>query len=493
MKFLAILKDSVRESIDFKIFYVMVGLSLLLAVLGLSLSFTPVAGAKEVVRDFAILPLNNDADSLDQAAALNVLFQARPVQFSVKSVAPLEGEADAPASRFKVILEAKFNTAEAAEEGEAHPDQLVQFVRERFGRIEGRSMMEAAEVRLLGWEGFKLAVAGRNIGGRKATLEVLTRPTPATVRFWPHRTEILFGALPLSPKDGVPLFSYLSILDSGVVGSLGSTIAVLVSIIITAFFIPNMLRKGTIDLLLVKPIRRSALLVYKYVGGLVFIFLNTVVAVGAMWVSLGLRSGVWPVTFLLTILVLTYSFAILYAVSTLFGVLTRSPIAAILLTIGIWFFFFAVRAGYAYCELRRGMDRMAQALHDKLGDDGLKALEGVGGSAEDGPRRGRPPRLEEMRFEENWLSHSVTVLYKVLPRTSDLGQILDRRLNHDLAFGDPWPPPRKEKPPPELPGGIPLPQLIAPPPSLAEVLGVSTAFIAVFLGLACWRFAVKDY
>jgi hypothetical protein len=103
------------------------------------------------------------------------------------------------------------------------------------------------------------------------------------------------------------------------------------------------------------------------------------------------------------------------------------------------------------------------------------------------------PRLEEMCFEENWLSYAVTVLYKVLPRASDLGQILDHRLMHDLAFGDPWPPPKKEKPPPQLPGGIPMPQLMAPPPSLLEVLGVSTVFIAVFLGLACWRFAARDY
>jgi ABC-type transport system involved in multi-copper enzyme maturation permease subunit len=499
MKFLAILKDSVREAIDYKVFYVMVGLSVLIAVLALSLSFTPVAGAREVVQDFAILPLNNDADSLDSATAFNVLFQLRPLAFSVKSVEPLDGAPDVPTSRLKVVLEAKFNTADAAQKGEANPEQLVDFVRERFGRIEGQSMMEVRDVRLLGWEGFNIPLVGRNFGGRKATLEVQTSPTPATVRFWPHRTELLFGAVPLSPKSGVPLFSYLGIIESGVVGALGSTIAVLVSIVITAFFIPSMLRKGTVDLLLVKPIRRPSLLVYKYIGGLTFIFLNTVVAVAGIWLALGLRSGVWPVSFLLTILVLTYVFAILYSVSAFFGVLTRSPIAAILLTIGVWFFMFGVRAFHGYFEVRRAMERTAQALHDKLGDEGLKALQGMADvtvveAHGNGPPRGRPPRLEDLRFEENWFTQGIAVLYKILPRTSDLGAMLNRRLTHDLAFGDPWLPPAKtEKPPPELPGGIPMPQVIATPPSLTEVLGISTAFIAVFLGLACWRFAAKDY
>ncbi len=492
MKFLAILRDSVREAIDFKVFYVMVGLSLLLAVLALSLTFTPVAGGMQVVRNFAVLPLNTDANELEQAQAINLLFQAWPIRFSVQSVEPVDGEPDAAGSRFRVVLEASFATAEGAKKAEANPRQVEDYVRERFGRIEGRSMMEPTEVRVLGWKGLNLPLIG---GGRQATVEVQTQPTPATWRFWPHKVTFLFGTVPLSPEAGVPLFQYVNILEGGVVGSFGSTIAVLISVIITAFFIPNMLRKGTVDLLLVKPIHRWVLLVYKYVGGLAFIFLTTVVAVGGVWLALGLRSGLFPLTFLLFILTLTYFFAILYSVSAFLGVLTRSAIVAILLTIGVWFFLFGVRALHGYFEFRRGMDRTAQALRDRLGDEGIKAMQAI---AEKGDDRGQPerqgaPRWEDLRFEENWLTHTVTVLYKVLPRTGELDQILGRRLNHDLEFGDPWPEPKPEKPPPQLPGNVSLPSLTPPPPSLAEVLGVSSAFIAVFLGLSCWWFSTKDY
>ena len=44
MKFLAILGDSLRESIDAKVFYVMVGLSALLVALALSCTFRPQPG-----------------------------------------------------------------------------------------------------------------------------------------------------------------------------------------------------------------------------------------------------------------------------------------------------------------------------------------------------------------------------------------------------------------------------------------------------------------
>ena len=125
----------------------------------------------------------------------------------------------------------------------------------------------------------------------------------------------------------------LLFIEDVIVGGIGSGIAMLIGIVITAFFVPNMLRKGTVDMLLVKPISRVTLLLYKYVGGLTFIFLNTVVAVGGVWLALGLRSGVWATGFLVMILVITFFFAILYSVSTLFGVLTRSPIVAILLTL----------------------------------------------------------------------------------------------------------------------------------------------------------------
>src|SRR5262249_46089523 len=133
------------------------------------------------------------------------------------------------------------------------------------------------------------------------------------------------------------------------------------------FFIPNMLRKGTVDLLLVKPIHRSSLLLYKYVGGLTFIFLNTVLAITGVWLALGLRSGFWSPGFLLVILVITFFFAILYAVSTLFGVLTQSPITAIVVTVLTLIILLAVGWIHWVFEERRERERSGQIAKTEEG------------------------------------------------------------------------------------------------------------------------------
>ena len=179
--------------------------------------------------------------------------------------------------------------------------------------------------------------------------------------------------------------------------------------------------------------------------------------------------------------------------------LTRSPIAAILLTVGVWFVFFIVGVVHQVFEGFRAIDRIAQAVHNKLGDEGLKALEAQQNAGPNGPDGGpgRPGNrvaiLEAERFHENWFSQTVYVLHVLLPRTNDLYELTDRQIRHDLAFGDPMPPPEQDKPLPMLPGGIQMPQLQEKPPTLAETLGVSGAFIAVMLGVACWWFATKDY
>ncbi len=495
MKLLAILKDSFREAIDTWVFYLLVGLSVLLTLLALSLSFTPIAGGRQVVEEFAVVPLNTDAGDVSEARALSQLFQALPIRFDVMDVTPINGAPDAASSSFHVKLQASFNTPEAARNAKDDAKTVEQFIGERFGLLEGRRVLQPTDVHFTSWEGgAAIPIVGQFIpgGGLKGNFELTAHPTPVTFRFWPNKLSLFFGAMPLTGEFGIPLFQQVGFIENVIVGYIGSTIAVLMSIIISAFFIPNMLRKGTVDLLLVKPIRRTRLLMYKFVGGLTFIFLNTIVVVCGVWLALGLRSGIWAVSFLETILVLTFFFAVLYSVSTLFGVLTRSPIAAILLTIGIWFVFFIVGVIHEVFQGLRAIDRTAQAIQNTLGEEGMKALEKQQEEAANNPDRRGPP-IQEMRFKENWFSRTVYALHVILPRTNDLYTLMERQLRHDLEFGEPIPPPERDKPPPTLPGGIQLPELLEKPPTLAETLGVSCAFIAVMLGIACFWFGTKDY
>jgi ABC-type transport system involved in multi-copper enzyme maturation permease subunit len=271
---------------------------------------------------------------------------------------------------------------------------------------------------------------------------VKTQPTTVTLRLWPHEISIFFGALPIGTA---PLGFQLYIIMGALVSGLGGWVIILVSVIITAFFIPNMLRKGTVDLLLVKPIHRWALLLYKYTGGLLFILLNTAVAVCGFWLVLGLRSGIWANSFLLSIFVYTFFFAVLYSVSTLFGVLTRSPIVSILLTLFVWFVFFIVGALYQFTDKQSIVEA----------------------------RTGAQP-------EAAWIPTFrtvVKVVHFVLPRTSDLSTLQSRFLLSDLLTANEVSAAKLD------PGSI----------TWSESLGVSGAFIALMLGCSCWWFATRDY
>jgi ABC-type transport system involved in multi-copper enzyme maturation permease subunit len=229
--------------------------------------------------------------------------------------------------------------------------------------------------------------------------------------------------------------------------SFGSWVVILTGVIISSFFIPNMLRKGTVDLLLVKPIHRWALLLYKYVGGLTFIFINNAYAILGIWLALGLRSGIWANWFLLLIFVLTFFFAILYAVSTLIAVLTRSSVTAILVTIGAWFVFFLVGTMHQFFESQKRVEEAKK----------LPA--------------------EQQTWTNNPFGNVVGAIHAVLPRTADLNHLSSLLILSDFMTGS-WSEARK---------------LDTSRIEWGESLLVSGLFIAVMLGLSCWWFATKDY
>ena len=146
----------------------------------------------------------------------------------------------------------------------------------------------------------------------------------------------------MTVTDNTSLGQVLYIIEDQIINGLGGAVALLIGLIITSFFIPNMLRKGSVDLLISKPIGRSQLLIYKYIGGLTFVFLVTTFTVGGIWLVIALRSGFWDPSFLAVIPILTFTFAIVYAMSTLVAVFTRSAIAAMILSIGFMLFLYIV-------------------------------------------------------------------------------------------------------------------------------------------------------
>jgi ABC-type transport system involved in multi-copper enzyme maturation permease subunit len=105
----------------------------------------------------------------------------------------------------------------------------------------------------------------------------------------------------------------------------------------TASLIPDALEKGTIDIYLSKPMGRWQLLLGKHLGAVGVVFANIVYFVGASWLLIGLKLGVWNPHYLLAGLSMTLAFACLYSIVVFFAVVSRSTAVSI---IGAFIYYF---------------------------------------------------------------------------------------------------------------------------------------------------------
>jgi ABC-type transport system involved in multi-copper enzyme maturation permease subunit len=109
------------------------------------------------------------------------------------------------------------------------------------------------------------------------------------------------------------------------------------SIFSVSSFIPNMLEKGNIDVFLSKPISRTELLLGKFFGGILVVFINVLYLVFAIWVMTGAKFASWDSSFLLSVFSITFAFMVLYAMIILIGVLTQSSVLAMMMSYLIFF------------------------------------------------------------------------------------------------------------------------------------------------------------
>jgi ABC-type transport system involved in multi-copper enzyme maturation permease subunit len=520
MKYIAILRDSLRETIDSKVFFVVIAIALLAVFLMATISLEPNPAEQGLQKVADRFPDGSDEVTLPVVGKI----KATPAltQYTVMDVKgpegkkPWEGEYSFTVESrdqqplggriavFRYVL-AKEERQERSEKTgkKTRLRQLEEDVRDEAQRIEeretkkGRDRLETQkriqeqiivflvkrledEVRGLkpaemedfvreqlasqgNWrvtevkwlelppeertikiktkvpiqEGDDVRITTEEADGEVNRFAVKVAPEASTYRAWPHKATLLFGAIPMGSAS-LP-GELVSTISHRVVGVFGAPIIMLLGCIITAFFIPNMLRKGTIDLLLAKPVSRVGLLTYKYIGGLTFMLLNTVVLVLGLWLALGLRTGVWETSFLYMVPVLTFEFALFYAVSTLAAVLTRSPIVSILGCVLLWGLLFGV--GWLYW--------LAQ----------MTTVEGQG------------------RVAPSWAYTTVDTAHTALPHYLDLDWLADRSLLENTL-------PAAEKPRIEREYGM---------FRWGETLAVTSVYILLFLGLAVWRFAVKDY
>jgi ABC-type transport system involved in multi-copper enzyme maturation permease subunit len=477
MKFLAILKDSLREALDSKVLYALLGLSLLVIIGVASISYTPRSASQGVTDIVARFPGAQPSFAgpiprlhyeVEDFKALNdkkpweadYRFELVVHEVALKTD---DGKEQPPEGIFRLLV---FVNSIQKEEGKLSeedrqarrrvlalqeqaenipPDKLRQFLDEKMReevahvtdaqleafiaeQLSARGTLEAKEVKV------------KSQDERNVRFEVQTAPKAETFRTWPHEVSYGFGAY--TSKSDTRIGNLVYDVEDTLIGGAGAGIAMLLATIVTAFFIPNMLRKGTVDLLLSKPIHRATLLVYKYIGGLSFMFLTTAFTVVGVWLVLGLRSGLWAPNFLLSIFIMTFQFAIFYAVSTLIAVLTRSPIVCILVACASWVLLIVVGYGHRVLDVTRDFPA-------------------------------------DMRPVPQWVYTTGDAAHFVLPRYKDLDALSSELIGRDLL--GPESPERKAM------------QRIYSSISWGKSVGFTVGFIALMLGLAALAFSMKDY
>jgi ABC-type transport system involved in multi-copper enzyme maturation permease subunit len=127
-------------------------------------------------------------------------------------------------------------------------------------------------------------------------------------------------------------------------------IGVMLAVFATASLVPHMLEKGTIDLLLSKPVSRSVLFGARYLGALLIAGANLLYFVGGIGVILALKTGVWNGGFFLSGLLMTVYFGALLGFLVLCGALLRSTTIAIMAAALVYLVSLAVAAPHANAD-----------------------------------------------------------------------------------------------------------------------------------------------
>ncbi|MEM1329406.1 MAG: ABC transporter permease [Planctomycetota bacterium] len=136
----------------------------------------------------------------------------------------------------------------------------------------------------------------------------------------------------------------------------GATIVALVS---TSGMIPSFVASGSVEFSLAKPIGRVRLFLTKWAGGLLFAAAQVGVFCLSAFLVVWIRGGMFAPEILLAIPIVLSMFAYLHAISALFGMLTGSGNAAMLMTIGVWFALFVVAATEASFLQQRAQREVA--------------------------------------------------------------------------------------------------------------------------------------
>jgi ABC-type transport system involved in multi-copper enzyme maturation permease subunit len=312
-------------------------------------------------------------------------------------------------------------------------------------------------------------------------------------------------------------YLYKQIFSYVVIGIWLTFVSAVLALVSTAGIFPDLISTGAIDLYLSKPMSRPRLFLTKYLSGLLFVTLQVaLVAVGGFFL-LGIRGGEWKPGLLLAIPLVVCFFSYLFSICVLLGILTRSTIAALLLAVLCWVFFWGVHkteqvlfkslaAGEYldkfYSDQIRSDDARIEQLRpstrpvDRLNMVDLSEQRTTDQERLDAVSAGLPTQRRMHRI--------VYLIYTAFPKTTETTDLLDRTLfsNEEIEqasdktssfFARNSVNSDQEAQIRASMEGEAAYTMEIRKRSIGWVIGTSLAFEAVMLVLAAWIFCRRDY
>lgn len=114
-------------------------------------------------------------------------------------------------------------------------------------------------------------------------------------------------------------------------------VGILLALFAASSLFSDLQAPGRVELLLSKPMSRTQILLGHVLGVWAAIGVLTLYLMGGTWLIMSLKSGVWNVHFLLSLLIVIGMFGVMYAVIMLMSVWTNSTAVALIVVYGLIF------------------------------------------------------------------------------------------------------------------------------------------------------------
>lgn len=298
--------------------------------------------------------------------------------------------------------------------------------------------------------------------------------------------------------------------------------ATILALVSTAGMVPDLIRGGTIETMLSKPISRTRLFLTKYATGLLFVVLQVFVFSLGCFLVMGIRGGAWELKLFLAVPIIVAFYSYLFSICAVFGMVTKSTITALLLTIVIWLLLFVTNLADELLVMQReGVAVQVEDLeadeanYTVLRDKSAEQVELQGPDTElglglatrvtewqskiDGTQTELDTKRSSLKEWTRWTS-LVSAVRTTLPKTSETIKLLDRYLMSREEIGRRMAErngmqiePDNDQPAFADPRAVARAELARRDRSVFWIVGTSLLFEGVMLLIATMLFARRDF